>query len=114
MKASAADLPRVVTIIRGEEVDVTELGIDPDYLAALPEEFREEVIAQTVSARRSEAREAREHSEIERGEQGENTEVFQEFLEALPDELRMEIIQQERQERRRREREEQRRQAYCF
>ncbi|KAM7209456.1 E3 ubiquitin protein ligase [Naviculisporaceae sp. PSN 640] len=90
--------PRVVTTIRGETVDVTELGIDPDYLAALPEEFREEVIAQTISTRRSEARE-------QASNEGE-TEVFQEFLEALPDELRMEIIQQERQERRRRQRDE--------
>jgi len=95
---------RVVTTIRGETVDVTELGIDPEYLAALPEEFREEVIAQTVSTRRSQARE-------QAVTEGENTEVFQEFLEALPAELRMEIVQQERQERRRREREEQRRLA---
>ncbi|KAL2265492.1 hypothetical protein VTJ83DRAFT_6592 [Remersonia thermophila] len=95
--------PTVFTI-RGREVNVTELGIDPEYLAALPEEFREEVIAQTVSARRSQARE-------QAATEGENTEVFQEFLEALPPELRDEIVQQERQERRRREREEQRRQA---
>ncbi|KAK3304364.1 uncharacterized protein B0T15DRAFT_503638 [Chaetomium strumarium] len=101
---SAAPAERVVTTIRGETVDITELGIDPEYLAALPEEFREEVIAQTVSARRSQARE-------QGATEGENTEVFQEFLEALPAELRMEIVQQERQERRRREREEQRRQA---
>ncbi|EAQ83760.1 hypothetical protein CHGG_10164 [Chaetomium globosum CBS 148.51] len=95
---------RVVTTIRGETVDVTELGIDPEYLAALPEEFREEVIAQTVSSRRSLARE-------QAASEGENTEVFQEFLEALPAELRMEIVQQERQERRRRDREDQRREA---
>ncbi|KAK4120885.1 hypothetical protein N657DRAFT_648684 [Parathielavia appendiculata] len=100
----AAPAERVTTVIRGETVDVTELGIDPEYLAALPEEFREEVIAQTVSTRRSQARE-------QAANEGENTEVFQEFLEALPAELRMEIVQQERQERRRREREEQRRQA---
>ncbi|KAF5016709.1 hypothetical protein F66182_11522, partial [Fusarium sp. NRRL 66182] len=75
--------PRVMTTIRGEEVDVTELGIDPDYLAALPEEFREEVIAQTISTRRSQAR--------EEATTGESTEVFQEFLDALPEELRMEI-----------------------
>lgn len=98
-----ADLPRVMTTIRGEEVDVTELGIDPDYLAALPEEFREEVIAQTVSERRSQARED--------ATTGESTEVFQEFLDALPEELRLEIAQQERQEQRRRHREETRRQA---
>ncbi|KAI1329376.1 hypothetical protein F5Y16DRAFT_108436 [Xylariaceae sp. FL0255] len=96
--------PRSFTTIRGEQVDVTELGIDPDYLEALPEEFREEVIAQTVSSRRAEAREA------PRGT-GEQTEVFQEFLDALPDDLRQEIVQQERQEQRRRDREEARRQA---
>lgn len=87
--------PRVTTTIRGEEVDITELGIDPDYLAALPEEFREEVIAQTVSERRSQA--------LQTAPAGESTEVFQEFLDALPEELRLEIAQQERQEQRRRE-----------
>lgn len=100
----SAAQPRTFTTIRGEQVDVTELGIDPDYLEALPEEFREEVIAQTVSTRRAQAREAP-------GASGEQTEVFQEFLDALPDELRVEIVQQERAEQRRREREELRRQA---
>ncbi|KAI0181996.1 hypothetical protein GGR52DRAFT_584430 [Hypoxylon sp. FL1284] len=94
----AADQSRAFTTIRGEQVDVTELGIDPDYLEALPEEFREEVIAQTVSTRRAQAREGP-------GGSGEQTEVFQEFLDALPDDLRLEIVQQERQEQRRRERE---------
>jgi E3 ubiquitin-protein ligase HUWE1 len=95
--------PRVMTTIRGEEVDVTQLGIDPDYLAALPEEFREEVIAQTISERRSQARQT--------APSGEPTEVFQEFLDALPEELRQEIAQQEAQEQRRRQRDEGRRQA---
>ena len=97
------DQERIMTTIRGEEVDVTELGIDPEYLAALPEEFREEVIAQTVSERRSQAR-------GETATEGGSTEVFQEFLDALPAELRMEIAHQERQEERRRQREETRRQ----
>ncbi|KAJ3492058.1 hypothetical protein NLG97_g5480 [Lecanicillium saksenae] len=93
--AEASSVPRVTTTIRGEEVDITELGIDPDYLAALPEEFREEVIAQTISERRSQA--------LQTAPAGESTEVFQEFLDALPEELRLEIAQQERQEQRRRE-----------
>ncbi|KAH9898730.1 hypothetical protein F4778DRAFT_193863 [Xylariomycetidae sp. FL2044] len=95
----AAPRPRAFTTIRGEQVDVTELDIDPDYLEALPEEFREEVIAQTVSTRRAEAREAP-------GAPGSQTEVFQEFLDALPEDLRTEIVQQERAEQRRRDREE--------
>ncbi|KAI1083973.1 hypothetical protein F5B20DRAFT_361105 [Whalleya microplaca] len=99
----AATQPRVFTVIRGEQVDVTELGIDPDYLEALPEEFREEVIAHTVSSRRAAAREAP-------GGAGEQTEVFQEFLDALPDNLRLEIVQQERLDQRRRAQEEARRQ----
>ncbi|KAK7752383.1 E3 ubiquitin-protein ligase tom1 [Diatrype stigma] len=103
-QTTGASQPRAFTTIRGAQVDVTELGIDADYLEALPEEFREEVIAQTVSTRRAQAREAPRSS-------GEQTEVFQEFLDALPDELRLEIVQQERQEQRRREREEARRQA---
>jgi E3 ubiquitin-protein ligase HUWE1 len=101
--ATPGDQARVVTTIRGEQVDVTELGIDPDYLEALPEEFREEVIAQTVSTRRNQAR--------EEAPSGEPTALLQEFLEALPEDIRLEILQQERQEMRRRERDEQRRQA---
>ncbi|KAI0506581.1 hypothetical protein F5B22DRAFT_442079 [Xylaria bambusicola] len=102
--AAVANQARSFTTIRGEQVDITELGIDPDYLEALPEEFREEVIAQTVSSRRAEAREAT-------GGAGEQTEIFQEFLDALPEEIREEIVRQEGAERRRRDREEARRQA---
>ncbi|TGJ80149.1 hypothetical protein E0Z10_g8616 [Xylaria hypoxylon] len=101
---AVANQPRSYTTIRGEQVDITELGIDHDYLEALPEEFREEVIAQTVSSRRAEAREA------PRGT-GEQTEIFQEFLDALPEDIREEIVRQEGAERRRRDREEARRQA---
>jgi len=103
-ETAATSHARSYTTIRGEQIDITELGIDSDYLEALPEEYREEVIAQTVSTRRAAAREA------PRGA-GEQTEVFQEFLDALPDELRQEIVQQERAEQRRRDREEARRQA---
>lgn len=92
--AASSSQPRVMAMLGDQEIDVTDLGIDPDYLAALPEEFREEVIAQTVSARRSEAR-----AEAPAGE----TAAFQEFLEALPPQLRREIEQQEAQEQRRRD-----------
>ncbi len=102
--AVTANQARSFTTIRGEQVDITELGIDPDYLEALPEEFREEVIAQTVSSRRAEARDSL-------GGAGEQTEIFQEFLDALPEDIREEIVRQESAERRRRDREEARRQA---
>ncbi|KAH8601879.1 hypothetical protein B0O99DRAFT_680995 [Bisporella sp. PMI_857] len=98
--APAADRPRITTIIRGESLDITDLGIDADFLAELPEDLREEVIMSAVAERRQQ--------QAATGAQP--SEIDQEFLDALPDDIRDEIIQQERQDRRRREREEQRRQ----
>jgi len=97
----AGDRPRITTIIRGNQIDITDLGIDPDFLRELPDDIREEVITSTIADRRSQATAAG----------AEPSEIDQEFLDALPAEIRDEIIQQERQDRRRREREEQRRQA---
>lgn len=108
---AAASQPRILTTIRGEEVDITDLGIDLDYFEALPDEFREEVIAQTITTRRTEAREAAAAAAAENPSGEQQGEVYQEFLDALPEELRLEIQQQERQERRRIERENARRQA---
>ncbi|KAJ5949254.1 hypothetical protein N7454_000838 [Penicillium verhagenii] len=85
---------RVVhTTIRGQQLDITALEIDPEYLEALPDDLREEVIMQQLSEQRSQAAAA-----------GEDTEINQEFLEALPAEIRDELLQQEAAERRRRER----------
>ena len=92
---------RTFTNIRGQQVDITTLDIDSEYLEALPEEIREEVIMQQLAEQRSQqAAGGEEPSEIDR-----------EFLEALPPELREEILQQEAQDRRRREREQARRNA---
>lgn len=93
--------PRVMTNIRGRELDITDLGIDTAYLDALPEEMREEVILQQVAEHRSNAAAAG----------GEPTAIDTEFLEALPPNIREELLQQEAQDRRRREREETRRQS---
>lgn len=95
------DRPRVTTVIRGNTMDITDLGIDPEFLAELPEDLREEVIMSAVADRRSQAAAAG----------GQPSDIDQEFLDALPEDIREEIIQQERAERRRREREEARRQA---
>jgi E3 ubiquitin-protein ligase HUWE1 len=95
----AADRPRVMTVIRGNPFDITDLGIDAEFLSELPEEIREEVIMTAVAERRQQA--------AATGAQP--SDIDQEFLDALPDDIRDEIIQQERQDRRRREREEQRR-----
>lgn len=92
---------RVHTTIRGRQIDITGMEIDPEYLEALPEDLREEVIMQQLAEQRSQA--------VASGE--EPTEINQEFLEALPPEIREELLQQEAAARRRRERENARRQA---
>lgn len=92
---------RVRATFRGREIDITGLGIDLDYLDALPDELREEVLMQQLAEQRSQAAAAGE----------EPTDISREFLEALPREIREELLQQEAQDRRRREREETRRQA---
>jgi E3 ubiquitin-protein ligase HUWE1 len=92
---------RVVIQFRGNPLDITDLGIDPGFLDALPEELQEEVITAAIAERRSQA-------------QATGTEaagIDEDFLNALPDDIRDEIVQEERANRRRREREEQRRQA---
>lgn len=118
---------RITTNLRGREYDITELGIDLDYLEALPEELREEVLLQQIAEHRQQAERARRAQqtqtsaagasaatgaqapagEAEPGEQP--SDINQDFLDALPPEIREELLQQEAQERRRRERDEARR-----
>lgn len=86
--------PRATVMIRGREMDITGMDIDPGFLEALPEELREEVLTQHIRERRAAAATSDQPSEISR-----------EFLEALPDEIREELLQQELADRRRRERE---------
>lgn len=92
---------RVRTTIRGRELDITGMGIDLEYLDALPEELREEVLMSQLAIQRSEAAAAGQ----------EPTDISREFLEALPPDIREELLQQEAQDRRRRERDEARRRA---
>ncbi|KAK5053102.1 hypothetical protein LTR84_002076 [Exophiala bonariae] len=94
--------PRIFTTIRGRQLDITGLSIDIDYLEALPEELREEVIMQQYATRREEARQEGNH---------EPSGIDPDFLNALPDDIREEMLQQEAHAQRRREREAARRQA---
>ena len=92
-------IERVSTTIRGRELDITGLGLDKNYLDALPEEIREETLMSRLAIQRSEA--------VAGGE--ESTDISREFLEALPPGIREELLQQEASDRRRRERENTRR-----
>lgn len=126
-EAPAQPVQRITTTLRGREYDITELGIDLEYLDALPEELREEVLLQQVAERRQEQRQqqaqrARQEQQAQQqsaseatggqannASQEEPTELDEEFLAALPPEMRAELLQQEAADRRRREREENRR-----
>ncbi|KAH7888738.1 hypothetical protein F5I97DRAFT_2004510, partial [Phlebopus sp. FC_14] len=78
---------RVTIMIHGSEVDITDMGIDPTFLEALPDDIREEVINQHVRDQRA--------SRVERPA---DSQISPEFLDALPPEIRAELIQQERLE----------------
>ncbi|KIJ18752.1 hypothetical protein PAXINDRAFT_167299 [Paxillus involutus ATCC 200175] len=78
---------RVTVVIHGSEVDITDMGIDPTFLEALPDDIREEVINQHVRDQRA--------ARIERPA---DSQISTEFLDALPPEIRAELIQQERLE----------------
>ncbi|KAL8789491.1 MAG: hypothetical protein Q9213_001104 [Squamulea squamosa] len=98
-EASApAPQQRIRINIRGRELDITDMGIDLEYLEALPEEMREEVLMHQLAIQRSQA--------VAAGEAP--SDISREFLEALPPEIREELLQQEAQDRRRRERDEER------
>ncbi|CAK5281578.1 unnamed protein product, partial [Mycena citricolor] len=82
---------RVTVMIHGATVDITDTGIDPTFLEALPDDMREEVLNQHVRDQRA--------SRVERPP---DSTISAEFLDALPPEIRAEIIQQEAIERSRR------------
>jgi E3 ubiquitin-protein ligase HUWE1 len=119
--AAAEDTrPRVMTTLRGREYDITDLGIDLEYLDALPEELREEVLMQQVAERRQEERAQRAQQQQAQPQPSDSaaaaaqggdapTDIDEQFLAALPTEIRNELLAQEAAERRRREREENRR-----
>lgn len=87
--SAPADAPateRATITINGEEIDITDTGIDPTFLEALPDDLREEVLNQHFRERRA----AEATSNLPQP-----TSIAPEFLDALPPELRAEVIQQE-------------------
>jgi E3 ubiquitin-protein ligase HUWE1 len=110
---------RVFTTIRGRQLDITGLAIDREYLEALPEELREEVIMQQYATRREEAQQQSTPSGPAGGSGGNaaadaagiDPEYLNDFLNALPEEVREEIRQSEANAQLQREREAARREA---
>lgn len=93
--SQAAPSARVTTTIHGSTIDITDTGIDPTFLEALPDDMREEVLNQHFRERRAATATA-----------GQPTNIAPEFLDALPPEIRAEVIAQEAMESARRERDE--------
>ncbi|KEQ69691.1 hypothetical protein M436DRAFT_55096 [Aureobasidium namibiae CBS 147.97] len=104
---AAEAAPRVMTNIRGREIDITHLGIDLEYLDALPDDMREEVIMQQFQEQRSQER----TQDTTTGQPSRSSEINREFLDALPPDIQAELLASEAADRRRRERDEQRRRA---
>ncbi|KAI3618920.1 ubiquitin-protein ligase [Moniliophthora roreri] len=95
-ESSNASAPTRITVtIHGNAVDITDTGIDPTFLEALPDDMREEVLNQHIRDQRA--------AQIQRPP---DSQISPEFLDALPPEIRAEIIQQEAMERARRSAEE--------
>ncbi|KAJ1872250.1 E3 ubiquitin-protein ligase tom1 [Coemansia sp. RSA 990] len=82
--------PLIVTV-DGEQVDITDMGIDMEFLLALPDDLRMEVI----ESRREELRIEQRQQQQQPGAEGtDNNEGFlQEFLDALPVEIRDEVLE---------------------
>jgi E3 ubiquitin-protein ligase HUWE1 len=96
--AGTTAAPRIHTTIRGSRVDITGLGVDPEFLEALPEEMREEVLYQHIRDRRAAA------------PPDQPSTLDPSFLDALPADIRDELLEEEAAERRRQERASQRQQ----
>ncbi|BGP42101.1 E3 ubiquitin-protein ligase tom1 [Rhodotorula kratochvilovae] len=89
---SGAPRERVTVLVHGEEVDITDTGIDREFLEALPDDMRDEVIRQHL--RESRIRSAGPPPPVPEH-------INSEFLDALPLDLRMEVLRQEAAEQRR-------------
>lgn len=85
---------RVTVSIHDQEVDITNSGIDPTFLEALPEELRQEVLNEHLQSRNQPP--SFDMAAIA------DAEISDEFLEALPPDIREEVLEQQRFERRRR------------
>ncbi|KAI9022914.1 hypothetical protein CLU79DRAFT_859109 [Phycomyces nitens] len=83
---------RTTITINGESVDISGTGIDIEFLEALPDDLRAEVVSQHIQNRQPATAAPEPES------------ISPEFLDALPPEIRDEVLRQESIERQRRSR----------
>lgn len=89
--SSSTATARVMITIDGEEFDITDTGIDPTFLEALPDEMRQEVLNQHF----------RESRSAGPPPPAVPSQINSEFLDALPPDLRAEVLRQEAADQRR-------------
>lgn len=89
LQVDPPSLARTLISIHGRDVDITETGIDLDFLQALPDEMRADVVEQHMREQRSTQRPAPTEAPQT------SSQINPEFLDALPPEIRAEVIMQE-------------------
>ncbi|KAJ2761340.1 E3 ubiquitin-protein ligase tom1, partial [Coemansia nantahalensis] len=84
----------VFVTVDGERIDITDTGIDPEFLLALPDDLRMEVIENRRMELRMERRAAGAEPPAAADAPNEIADDFiQEFLSALPAEIRNEVLE---------------------
>ena len=87
-------LARTIVVVHGEEIDITDAGIDLEFLQALPEDMRADVVEQHMREQnRARARPVNPPDTVG---------ISPEFLDALPPDIRAEVIMQQAMENARR------------
>ena len=84
---STSERPRITVMYRGESVDITDADIDPEFLNAVPEDIRDEIIGNFVREQQRQTRPAR----------APEADMDMEFLNALPAEMREEVLRSQMQ-----------------
>lgn len=73
---------RIVVMYQGQEVDITDADIDPEFLQAVPEDIRDEIIGNYVREQQRQARPSRPAE----------AEMDMDFLAALPADIREDVL----------------------
>lgn len=76
------DRSRVTVMYRGESIDITDADIDPEFLNAVPEDIRDEILGNFVREQQRQSRPARTQE----------AEMDMDFLNALPADIREDVL----------------------
>ncbi|KAJ3118397.1 hypothetical protein HDU96_001915 [Phlyctochytrium bullatum] len=85
--AAPPEQERVIVVLDGVEVDITGTGIDPEFLAALPDDLRGEVVREHLREQRL--------REPPPAVQAPVSEDLSDFLAALPPDIRDDVLRQQ-------------------